>query len=67
MQLYFSSARSVAQPLLAEHACVQELYNLVQNWTAVVTTTAVASSLNPSTYGQSVTFTATNVLRANWV
>jgi hypothetical protein len=24
MQLYFSSARSVAQPLLAEHACVQE-------------------------------------------
>lgn len=34
-------------------------YNLIQNWTAVLTTTAVASGTNPSTYGQSVTFTAT--------
>ncbi len=34
-------------------------YNLIQNWTSVVTTTAVTSSQNPSTYGQSVTFTAT--------
>ncbi|MGA3211181.1 MAG: Ig-like domain repeat protein [Terriglobales bacterium] len=34
-------------------------YNLVFGWTPSASVTAVASSLNPSTVGQSVTFTAT--------
>ncbi len=34
-------------------------WNLIQDWTSVVTTTAVSTSLTPSPFGQSVTFTAT--------
>lgn len=34
-------------------------YNLIQNWTSVQSTTSVSSSLNPSSYGASVSFTAT--------
>jgi hypothetical protein len=34
-------------------------WNMIQDWTSVVTTTAVSTSLTPSPFGQSVTFTAT--------
>jgi hypothetical protein len=35
------------------------VYNLIQNWNAVITTTAVTVDINPSLPGQSVHFTAT--------
>jgi hypothetical protein len=34
-------------------------WNMIQDWTSVATTTSVSTSLTPSPFGQSVTFTAT--------
>jgi hypothetical protein len=62
-----STSNSVFQPAYATNTGwdfptgigTVNAYNLIQNWTSVVTTTAVTSTLNPSIYGQSVTFIAT--------